>query len=179
MQNKVQFIESNDTEGILQVPDNLIGQVSKILKDQFGFSIEERVGAKSQQKQQVFQQQLNLIVQLVLCSFKKYCNINQFTTIKQEMENIQQKKQFSKKFSLYDLHQLLYENQFCQEFRDVFENYLSNGSAEKDLKESRKITQDQKKELKKIISELLLEVLKNNPNTSLFNHQFNRKKINN
>ncbi|CAD8146945.1 unnamed protein product [Paramecium octaurelia] len=179
MLNKVQFIELNNTEGLLQVPEHLIGQVSMILKDQFGFTIEERVRAKTPQKQQGLRQQLNLIVQMILCSFKKYCKLNQQNTIKQQIENIQLKKQFSKKFSLFDLHQLLYENQFSQEFRDEFENYLSNGSAEKDLIESKKITKDLKGELKKIISELLFEVLKNNSITSLLKPRLNIKRISN
>ncbi|CAK70685.1 unnamed protein product (macronuclear) [Paramecium tetraurelia] len=179
MSNKVQFIEQNYTEGLLQVPEHLIGQVSKILQDQFGFTIEERVRQQTPQQQKVLRQQLNLIVQILLCSFKRYCILNQQTTIKQQIENIQLKKQFSKKFCLFDLHQLLYENQFSQEFRDEFENYLCNGSAEKDLKESRQITQDLKKELKKLISQLLLEVLKGNPITSLLKHRLNIKKFSN
>ncbi|CAD8069344.1 unnamed protein product [Paramecium sonneborni] len=175
MQNKVRLIETNNSQGMLQVPEHLIGQVSKILKDQFGFQIEERESAKKDQRHQIFKKQLNLLLSQIMCSFKNYCKINQYNNIKQELENIQQTKQFSKKFSLHNLHQLLYENQLHLEFRDKFEYYLSSGLAEKDLNECKKITEDLKKQTKKIISQLLLEVLKNNKNTSIFKHQFNRK----
>ncbi|CAD8071591.1 unnamed protein product [Paramecium sonneborni] len=149
---------------ILTVPKHLIRKVSKILKDELGIDLNEKIEyCQNQYKRQIAQ-----IASHLINSFRNYCKENQYSVIENELQQQLEKKRNRKIFTIHDLYELQYKNQNRQEFIDKWEAYLSLGYAEKNLMNNKKIKSEIKIELKTILNYLLFESQVKNPKQSIY-----------
>ncbi|CAD8065571.1 unnamed protein product [Paramecium sonneborni] len=153
---------------ILKVPKQMIGEVSKLLKDQFGIILTEKKDSYQNQYKIKQKKQIAQIASPLINYFRNYCKDNQYTIVENELSDLLEKKGVRKVFTLQDLYELQFKNKNRKEFLDKWEPFLSLGHVEQYLMNNKKIKSEIKLELKAIISLLIFECQKEDPKESMY-----------